>query len=80
METEDRRKPETANERQIGGEHYKKYGNLQPWDLWWIWKLNPFQAAIIKHVLRYRDKLGIQDLEKAQHYLQKLIELEKGEG
>ena len=66
-----------ANQRQVAGEHYLKYGNLQPWDLWTMWNLNPFQAVIIKHVVRYRDKLGITDLEKAKHYLEKLIEEEK---
>lgn len=68
----------TANEIQIGGNHYRKYGDLQPWDLWEIWNLNPFQASILKHVVRYRDKLGIQDLQKARHYLDKLIEIERG--
>lgn len=66
-----------ANDRQVAGEHYMKYGGLQPWDVWWLWNLNPFQAAIVKHVVRYRDKLGLTDLEKAKHYLEKLIELEK---
>lgn len=71
------KKDERANQRQVAGEHYLKYGDLQPWDLWDIWNLNPFQASIIKHVVRYRDKLGVTDLEKAAHYLQKLIEIEK---
>lgn len=66
-----------ANNRQVAGEHYLKYGDLQPWDLWRVWNLNPFQAAIIKHVVRYRDKFGVTDLEKAAHYLEKLIEIER---
>ncbi len=74
---EDMEKELRANDRQIGGEHYMKYGDLQPWDTWWIWNLNGFQAAILKHVVRYRDKAGLQDLEKAKHYLDKLIELER---
>lgn len=65
-----------ANDRQVSGEHYLKHGEFQPWDAWWHWKLNPFQAAIIKHVARYRDKGGLDDLRKAEHYLEKLIELE----
>ena len=67
----------SANDRQVAGDHYLKYGELQPWDLWVLWNLNPFQATIIKHVVRYKDKLGITDLEKARHYLDKLIEVEK---
>jgi hypothetical protein len=33
-------------------------------------------GCITKYVERYQDKNGLQDLEKAQHFLQKLIELE----
>lgn len=73
----------SANERQIGGEHYKKHGasGEQHWDrVWRIYGKEKayvyFVAAITKYVERYRDKNGIQDLEKARHYLDKLIELE----
>jgi Protein of unknwon function (DUF3310) len=65
-----------ANAIQVGGNHYKKYGSLQPWDIWTLWNLNPFQAAILKYVVRYRDKEGVKDLEKARHFLDKLIEVE----
>ena len=34
------------------------------------------QGNCIKYLARYRDKNGIEDLMKAQHYLSKLIELE----
>lgn len=68
-----------ANDTQVGGDHYKKLGDFQVWDAWWFWKLNPFQAAVIKYVARYKNKGGIQDLEKAVHYLEKLIELERAE-
>jgi hypothetical protein len=65
---------------QVGGDHYRKYGSdLQVWDLWMLWNLNPFQAIIIKHVVRYRVKLGLEDLLKARQYLDKLIEYEQGE-
>lgn len=66
-----------ANAVQVGGTHYKKLGNIQPWDMYWHWNLNAFQASILKYVVRYRDKEGVQDLEKARHYIDKLIELEK---
>jgi hypothetical protein len=65
-----------VNDIQVGGDHYKKYGDLQPWDIWTLWNLNPFQAAILKYVVRYRDKEGVKDLEKAKHFLDKLIEVE----
>lgn len=67
-----------ANDTQVGGEHYNKLGEFQVWDAWWHWKLNPFQSVILKYVVRYRDKAGIEDLRKATHYIEKLIELEYG--
>lgn len=67
----------SANKRQVGGLHYNKYGAVQPWDMWALFDLNAFQGAIVKHVIRYRDKLGIEDLKKARHYLDKLIEVEE---
>ena len=69
-----------ANETQVGGDHYRKYGELQPWDTWMPWNLNGFQANILKYVVRYRDKGGLKDLEKAKHFLEKLIEIETARG
>ena len=64
-----------ANEKQIGGEHYKSKA-IQPWDYIASNGLGDFEGNIIKYVTRWRDKGGVADLEKAQHYLQKLIEVE----
>ena len=64
-----------ANEKQIGGEHYKSKA-IQPWDYIASNGLGYFEGNIIKYVTRWRDKGGVDDLEKAQHYLQKLIEVE----
>jgi Protein of unknwon function (DUF3310) len=67
-----------ANERQVGGDHYKKNSadGLEHWDLVAMFKWDYFQGQIIKYLMRWRDKNGIQDLEKAAHYLQKYIETE----
>jgi hypothetical protein len=67
-----------ANERQVDGGHYVKYGEIQPWDTWIPWNLNGFQCEVLKLVVRYRDKNGVKDLQKAIHYLEKLIEIENG--
>lgn len=62
--------------KQIGGSHYKGFV-IQPVEF--IYKNNiPFvEGNIIKYVCRHREKNGIQDLQKARHYLDMLIELEK---
>ena len=39
--------------------------------------LNPFQANVIRYVVRYEDKNGIEDLEKIIHYCEMEIELLK---
>lgn len=64
-----------ANKVQVGGTHYKDK-SIQPWD--YIVKNNiPYlEGNIIKYVSRWRDKGGVDDLLKAQHYLSKLIETE----
>lgn len=61
--------------RQVGGSHYKKA--IQPWDIIDEWNLNYWAGNIIKYVLRYPYKNGVEDLEKAKHYLEYLIKKEK---
>lgn len=72
----------TANETQIGGDHYKGKGacrecgaSLETWDLAHIFEWDAFQFSIIKYVMRWKAKHGIEDLEKAQHFIAKLLEL-----
>ena len=68
----------SANERQVGGDHYQHDRGEQHWDR--QWNLNGrgyFVGCITKYVERYHLKNGVQDLEKAKHFLEKLIELEK---
>lgn len=65
-----------ANETQVGGQHYQKQG-IQHWDFVAANGLDYFQGQITKYVSRWKDKNGIQDLEKAMHFLQKYIEIER---
>lgn len=67
-----------ANDKQVGGRHYKK-GGEEHWDRAWRLKYDPFQYIITKWVERWRDKGGIEDLEKAQHALEKYIEVVRAE-
>lgn len=64
-----------ANAIQIGGQHYKGKA-IQPWDYIAANGLGYFEGNIVKYVSRWRDKGGVDDLRKARHYLDKLIELE----
>lgn len=54
--------------KQIGGDHYKT--NIEPWDVFLDWELDPWLCNVIKYVQRHNKKNGKQDLEKAKHYLE----------
>ena len=58
---------------QIGGDHYKKM-KIQPLEFILENNLGYCEANIIKYVSRYKDKNGVEDLKKARHYLDILIE------
>lgn len=64
-----------ANSRQVGGSHYKAPGKVEHWDFVHQHNLDYFQGQITKYVMRWKEKNGVQDLEKAQHFLEKYIEL-----
>ena len=65
----------SANKKQIGGTHYKKGRGEEHWDRAWRLKYDPFQYIITKWVERWRDKGGVEDLEKARHAIEKYIEV-----
>lgn len=64
-----------AIDRQEGGTHYKDFA-IQPIEF--IHKNNiPFiEGNVIKYVMRHKYKNGIEDLKKAKHYIDLLIEQE----
>jgi len=66
-----------ANDVQIAGTHYKDK-SIQPWDYIVSNKLGYLEGNIVKYVSRWKDKGGIDDLRKARHYLDKLIEVSDG--
>jgi hypothetical protein len=59
-------------EKQVGGSHYTKY-SIQPWDIIDCYNLDFYEGNVLKYLLRVKgDRL--EDLEKARHYLDKIIE------
>jgi len=64
----------SANDIQVEGTHYKKQP-IQPWDYIAANKIGYFEGNVIKYVSRWKDKGGVNDLRKARHYLDKLIEI-----
>ena len=66
----------TALETQIGGSYYKSQA-IQPVEYIHANNIGYFEGNVIKYVTRWKNKNGVRDLEKAKHYLELLIELEK---
>jgi hypothetical protein len=64
--------------KQEGGDHYKKLP-IQPVEYIHANGIGYFEGNVIKYVTRWRDKGGLDDLHKAKHYIELLIELENGD-
>ena len=64
-----------ASKTQVGGSHYKKY-TIQPAEFCHKNSIPYLEATAIKYLCRWRDKGGVQDLEKAKHFIDLLIEFE----
>lgn len=68
-----------TDDLQVGGDHYKTMG-VQPWKAMEAW-MTPEQFAgflrgnAIKYLARCDVKGGIDDVKKARHYIDKLIEV-----
>jgi len=64
-----------ANDKQVAGSHYKKYGDFQPWDAVIAWNLGYLEGTALKYIARWKDKGGLNDIKKAIHFLEKLVEV-----
>ena len=62
---------ETKKTEQVGGDHYDL--PIQPIEYILANDLSFIEGNIIKYVTRYKRKNGMQDLLKAKHYLDILI-------
>lgn len=67
----------TALEKQEGGSHYKDKG-IQPIVYIYANNMGFCDGNVVKYVTRYKEKNGIEDLKKAKHYIELLIEMEYG--
>lgn len=65
----------SANNHQVGGDHYRAK-SIQPWDFITANDIGFLEGNAIKYLARWKEKGGIDDLRKARHYVDKLIELE----
>ena len=69
---------------QKGGDHYKKMGDYQPWQVLAKWmspvELKGFmKGTVIAYLAREEDKGGDLDIEKAHHTMSLYLELKANE-
>lgn len=60
---------------QVGGSHYTNM-TIQPIEYIHANGIPYMEANVIKYVSRWKAKNGIEDLRKARHYIDLLIEME----
>lgn len=66
----------SALDVQVGGSHYKDMA-IQPIEYILTNKMPFPEGCVVKYVSRWRSKGGVQDLKKARHFLDVLIEAEE---
>ena len=59
--------------KQVGGDHYKMYA-IQPTEFIIANNLGWCEGNAIKYIARWKDKNGVEDIKKAIHYLEILLE------
>lgn len=63
--------------KQVGGDHYLL--PIQPVDYIYYNEIPYLEGNVIKYVTRHRNKNGRQDIEKAIHYLEMILDREYAE-
>lgn len=71
--------PTRALDTQVGGDHYKHFP-IQPIEFILANELPYVEGSVVARMLRWRAKGGLEDLRKAQHEIQLLIEFEEARG
>lgn len=66
----------SALSSQVGGSHYKDMP-IQPVEFVHKNGIGYMEGCAIKYLARWRNKNGIEDLKKAKHFIELLIEMEE---
>ena len=76
MEAQTKKRPEFVLDagEMIGGQHYKGFV-MQPAEYAYWNNLGFCEASVVKYVTRWRQKGGVEDLKKARHFIEMLIQL-----
>lgn len=66
----------SAKKNQVGGNHYKDMA-IQPFEYIWKNGIGFAEGSAIKYLSRWKNKGGVEDLYKAKHFIELLIESEE---
>ncbi|AUR87717.1 protein of unknown function DUF3310 [Vibrio phage 1.103.O._10N.261.52.F2] len=69
---------EAATDRQIGGDHYKSL-KIQPIEYIDANNMPYLEGNVVKYVTRHASKNGVQDIDKAIHYLELIKQMRYAE-
>lgn len=67
-------KKNTVRNHNVGNSDYSKH-KIQPWDIWIEYKLNPFDADIVKRILRKKAEPGMTEQESRRMDYEKIIHI-----
>lgn len=70
----DLKNKEAVRNHNVGNSDYAKH-KIQPWDIWIEYKLNPFDADIVKRILRKKAEAGLSEQESRKMDYQKIIHI-----
>jgi hypothetical protein len=58
-------------------DHYTQYRGMEPFTFLFLNDVPFAEASVVKYVLRWRTKNGVEDLQKARRIIDMMIELEQ---
>lgn len=67
----------SVNDRQVGGSHYRTKSARQCWDYIEDSGIGYLEGTAIAYLARHRQKNGVEDLRKARHFVEKLIDIRR---
>lgn len=70
-------KKTSALDRQEGGDHYRKL-KIQPIEYAHANNMGPMEASVLKYITRHEAKGGADDIRKAIHYCELILQLKYG--
>ena len=74
QQTKEKQRKNAVRNHNVGNSDYAKH-KIQPWDIWIEYKLNPFDADIIKRILRKKVEAGLSEQESRKMDYQKIIHI-----